>query len=125
MENQEITKQFDIDREQIGNFFKTHAFKIPDFQRDYDWESENSTFLDDLETAFKTKGGTEEYYIGTVISHKDDRGFHQIIDGQQRITSLFILIAAYWIHITKNGAPKKKQKGVEAYLEKVDTESLN
>ncbi len=124
MENQEITKQFDIDREQIGNFFKTHAFKIPDFQRDYDWESENSTFLDDLEAAFKSKGGTEEYYIGTVISHKDDRGFHQIIDGQQRITSLFILIAAYWIHITKNGAPKKKQKGVEAYLEKVDTEEF-
>ena len=29
MENQEITKQFDIDREQIGNFFKTHAFKTP------------------------------------------------------------------------------------------------
>ena len=124
MTNEKVTKQFDIDREQIGNFFKTHSFKIPDFQRDYDWESENSTFLDDLVIAFETKGGTEEYYIGTVISHKDDRGFHQIIDGQQRITSLFILIAAYWLHLSASGAPKKKQKGVEVYLEKVDTDEF-
>ena len=124
MVNDDQQKQFEINRKQVGNLFKTNAFKIPDFQRDYDWDTENTTFLSDIKEALDVGGLREEYYVGTVISHKDDRGFHQVIDGQQRITSLFILIAAYWIHLGKIASTRGKQGGVEVLLVKKDMDDF-
>ena len=77
-----MAKLFEIDRATIGNLFKTSSFQIPDFQRDYDWDGEYSTFIDDILTSYKQED--DEYYIGTVISFKDSNNFSQVIDGQQR-----------------------------------------
>ncbi len=120
MDKETQVKQFEIERTSVGSFFKTHTFKIPDFQRDYDWDDENTTFIDDIVDALRVDGLREEYFIGTVISYKDDRGFHQIIDGQQRLTSLFILIAAYRLFLKKNKETVEKQSAVDDYLIKKD-----
>ena len=113
-----MAKLFEIDRATIGNLFKTSSFQIPDFQRDYDWDGEYSTFIDDIITSYNQQD--DEYYIGTVISFKDNNGFSQVIDGQQRLTSLFILTAAYWIFLGEKKSTVTKQDSVKRILVKDD-----
>ena len=67
---------------------------IPFFQRKYVWEEENwERLLDSLNS------GNSSHYLGSIIiklDQKNDEGFftYLIIDGQQRITTLSILMRA-------------------------------
>jgi|GEM_PF-1663628 len=71
--------------------FKDRKYKYPNFQRAYSWETEQiDTFLDDL----LTKSLKNDYYLGTIYYIKGSNEVIHIIDGQQRITTLFLLINA-------------------------------
>lgn len=70
-------------------------FKVPDYQRPYSWDDERVEQLwDDLKESFEewTKDQTtsEAYFLGSVILIKNDEHF-DIVDGQQRLTTLTIL----------------------------------
>ena len=69
------------------------VFEIPDYQRPYAWEDKHvSRLLEDLHTAWSE---SKEYFMGSVvIAGKPDDRKVRIIDGQQRLTTLFLLIAA-------------------------------
>lgn len=64
---------------------------LPSYQRPYSWsvKSTNTLFIDTYE-AFKD--GINEYRLGSVILHKECSGKYNIVDGQQRLTTLSILI---------------------------------
>jgi len=64
---------------------------LPPYQRPYKWtvKSTNTLFMDTYE-AFKK--GINEYRLGSVILHKVDSGEFFIVDGQQRLTTLSILL---------------------------------
>lgn len=64
---------------------------LPPYQRPYSWsvKSTNTLFKDTYE-AFKD--GINEYRLGSVILHKDNTGKYNIVDGQQRLTTLSILL---------------------------------
>ncbi|MDK2937389.1 MAG: hypothetical protein PWP62_2397 [Eubacteriaceae bacterium] len=64
---------------------------LPSYQRPYSWsvKSTNTLFIDTYE-AFKD--GITEYRLGSVILHKEDSGKYNIVDGQQRLTTLSILL---------------------------------
>jgi hypothetical protein len=64
---------------------------LPSYQRPYSWSirSTNTLFTDTYE-AFKD--GINEYRLGSVILHKDFSGKYNIVDGQQRLTTLSILL---------------------------------
>lgn len=67
---------------------------IPDYQRPYSWGTEHTLqLLDDLEAALD--GETDEpYFLGSVILVKGDASPRaEVIDGQQRLTTLSILFA--------------------------------
>lgn len=65
---------------------------IPEYQRPYVWaEKQINNILDDwLEYKSVKKTNTPLYYLGTIILHKDG-GNLNIIDGQQRITTLLLI----------------------------------
>lgn len=69
------------------------TYEIPVYQRNYAWEKDEITALiQDVYDAFKS--GKEDYYIGTLVSyHKGDRVF-EIIDGQQRLTTIKLILEA-------------------------------
>ena len=69
-----------------------NKYFIPDFQRDYAWEERNlKLLLDDVLVAQKEK--RESYILGSIVLFKkDDR--YVVIDGQQRLTSLKIVLLA-------------------------------
>ena len=74
-------------------------FVIPEYQRPYSWsDDEITTLFDDLwefsierTRIDRTEGAN--YFLGCVVSYEEN-GERQIIDGQQRITSLFLLLRA-------------------------------
>lgn len=64
-------------------------YRIPEYQRPYSWEKEN--FIDligDLTGASET----HEYFLGTVVVHKR-KDIYDVVDGQQRLTTILILLA--------------------------------
>ena len=71
-------------------------FRIPDFQRQYSWHKENcEVFLSDFEEAIKEN---KTHYMGCVFFQQVSRDESVVIDGQQRITTiLLMLIAIYHI----------------------------
>lgn len=73
------------------------SFVIPEYQRPYSWsDDEICTLFDDIWgfSIDRTQpDGAKSYFLGCVVSYTE-RGERQIIDGQQRITSLFLLLRA-------------------------------
>lgn len=80
----------------IGSNNKT-VFKIPPFQRNYEWGQDNcEELLKDIITSYET--GKHHYLSNIVYFESDDstQVFRKliIIDGQQRITTILLLLAA-------------------------------
>lgn len=73
---------------------KDYAFKIPDYQRPYSWQPEQAVqLLQDLRDHMG-RGTEEPYFLGSIVLIKEDhKPEAQIIDGQQRLTTLTILLA--------------------------------
>lgn len=79
-------------------------FIIPEYQRPYMWTDEHiQTLFDDLWEFATTTGGMERngsYFLGSVVSFENENGEREIIDGQQRITSLFLLLRAIYTKLS-------------------------
>ncbi|WP_322986061.1 DUF262 domain-containing protein [Streptomyces sp. S584] len=71
-----------------------YDFRIPDYQRPYAWQAEQAQqLLADLEEAL-LRGDGEPYFLGSLVLVKDSRAAEaDVIDGQQRLTTLTILLA--------------------------------
>ncbi|EJW90483.1 protein containing DUF262 [gut metagenome] len=68
------------------------TYVIPIYQRNYAWEEEEiSALVKDVHDSFR-KNPHAPYYIGTLVTfHRGDR-VYEVIDGQQRLTTLYILL---------------------------------
>lgn len=67
-----------------------HFYRIPSYQRPFSWDDDQ---FEDLISDTTQANWDENYFIGTVVFHQTDSGFNDIVDGQQRFTSLMILFA--------------------------------
>ena len=91
-----VTAKIDADAVLLKDLF-TKFYVIPDFQREYVWKKKQvNQLLEDLYRQFMT-GGPDEYFLGSLVLHQEAEGYH-VVDGQQRITTLYILIAALRDH---------------------------
>ena len=70
-----------------------HQYQIPDFQRPYVWEEQQAeTLVNDLLGAWRTNDG--DYFLGSIVLVQHPSGDDvDIIDGQQRLTTLCILVS--------------------------------
>ncbi len=74
------------------------TYVIPKFQRDYSWESEHWDDLwQDLEDLYTDRENA--HYMGYLVLQTTDQKEHKIIDGQQRITTMSLLIIAILKHL--------------------------
>lgn len=85
----------------IRDIFSNHEFIIPNFQRPYSWEADQCVqLLDDISSSFDdwltdpTK--SPEYFLGSIVVFTDENSnkIWRIIDGQQRLTTLMMLVHA-------------------------------
>jgi uncharacterized protein with ParB-like and HNH nuclease domain len=75
---------------------KNQKFVIPEYQRPYAWSDEQiQTLFDDL-VEYTENNSESTYFLGTIVSYENDNNEQEIIDGQQRITSLFLLLRALY-----------------------------
>lgn len=79
----------------IEEAFRECFYIVPDYQREYVWtDKEVHQLLEDIGEQIDT-GTTREYFIGTVlVSPTEQKNHYEVIDGQQRLTTFFLLLCA-------------------------------
>lgn len=82
---------------------KRSDFLIPDYQRPYAWgEEECATLWDDLysfaipDNDFNRFKDDDEYFLGPIVTFKNSDGKQEVIDGQQRLTTIMLLLRAFY-----------------------------
>ncbi len=123
--------KLNIDQQTIYALFSDRKtnFLIPDYQRPYAWgENECQTLWDDLRIfAFPNDdcnnfdSDRDEYFLGPIVMFKND-GKMEIIDGQQRLTTLMLLLRAFYERYGKMQDEKsvKTSKYIEQCIWKTD-----
>lgn len=123
--------KLNVDQKTIKDLFqdKRADFLIPDYQRPYAWgENECQTLWDDIfNFAIPDDGSTEfdsnsEYFLGPIVTFKNDNGKMEVIDGQQRLTTLMLLLRAFYSkfgHMQDKASIATKQN-IEKCLWKTD-----
>ncbi len=78
----------------VEQAFKECFYVVPDYQREYVWtEIQVSQLLEDIDEQIDSDS---EYFIGTVLVApiKDEEYHYDVIDGQQRLTTIFLILCA-------------------------------
>ena len=79
----------------VEEAFRDCFYIVPDYQREYVWgEKEVQQLLDDINEQIDVSNA-HEYFIGTVlVSPTSQKNHFEVIDGQQRLTTFFLLLCA-------------------------------
>lgn len=83
---------------------------VPDYQREYVWkEDQVITLLEDIKSnALEVEAEDEDpYFIGSIVVYSDHNrlaGKFMLIDGQQRLTTIFLLLCAIKTRLNELGA---------------------
>lgn len=73
-------------------FTEGKKYFIPKYQRPYSWTKDNAEQL--IEDIFNSFSANEkEYFIGSLICIKNDDGIFEVVDGQQRLTTISLILA--------------------------------
>ena len=122
--------KLNVDQKTIKDLFqsKKSDFLIPDYQRPYAWgEAECRTLWDDIFSfAIPDEGKTEfdsnsEYFLGPIVTFRNEEKL-EVIDGQQRLTTLMLLLRAFYSkfgHMQDKASVSTKQN-IEKCLWKTD-----
>jgi hypothetical protein len=87
-----ISQNIHISPKTIGRLLKEERLKVPPSQRSYRWKLEHvDEFFRDIRKAIDEQD--DEYFLGSIVSI-NDRDTILIYDGQQRLATTMILIAA-------------------------------
>jgi hypothetical protein len=116
----EVVRGFKFDPGGIGSIFKAHRLKVPTFQREYAWEADevNQLFTD----LNRAKSENTDHFLGTIVTVRTgSHGQLEIVDGQQRLTTTALLIAAIRDEQINLGQPPKVIESINSeYLGSFD-----
>lgn len=79
----------------VGTYLtNTKQLKVPEYQRSYAWTDDEVVQLwDDLIESIDSK--RTEYFIGPMVLKRPDNGPIELIDGQQRLTTILIIVSIF------------------------------
>ena len=90
-------------------------FIIPVYQRNYDWKKENCKQLfDDLVSVVKEK--KDSHFFWSIVSYAHSRDEVVLIDGQQRITTVSLILIAI-VNALKKGVVTSEDNTLAMRLE--------
>lgn len=98
----------------IKEIFQAEGYSIPNYQRDYAWKDKNFKDLwEDLEEAIEYNKKGQWHFMGimAVAKNEDNKKLYDIIDGQQRTTTIFMLL-----HVLANEQNEKDKQETRKYL---------
>ena len=95
-------------------------FYVPAYQRGYRWKEEVNALLNDIEEI----GEGKEYSLQPVVVRKIGENKYELIDGQQRLTTLYIILKYIKEFLPKNqvkySIEYETRKNSRAFLESID-----
>ena len=98
-------------------------FLIPEYQRPYAWTDDQVlTLFEDL-VEYTNNQNESSYFLGCIVSFSNENKEQEIIDGQQRITTLFLLLRAIHRKLQKMSDSKEKDnfiRQIEPAIWKID-----
>lgn len=102
----------------VDELLKGNTFLIPRFQRAYSWEADHVLeFWSDI-----VKNMSESYFIGSMVVYKVERATLAVVDGQQRLTTITILLCAIR-EALKDIKEVDLAEGLQAYIEQKDRDN--
>ena len=105
----------------LQDLFNNRIFRVPDYQRGYAWEElQIGEFLDDLELLGSTH---QRHYTGTIVLHQppatpivsaEGRSYVEadVVDGQQRLTTIVLLLNEISAALSDRGGASELSKGI-------------
>ncbi|WP_260431152.1 DUF262 domain-containing protein [Burkholderia stagnalis] len=112
---QEISIQLDG----ISNVLKTRRFRVPAYQRSYAWEAEHvEALLADVNDAIKSK--EKEYFLGSIVVTGPVERRYEVVDGQQRLTTVSLLISSIRDRFREEGDHEAETSIRNDFLANVD-----
>lgn len=77
-------------------------YRIPEYQRNYAWTgTEIRQLIEDVRLAHN--GGRPRYFLGNIVTMQAQDGVYEVVDGQQRLTTLMLLISALRVSLGTPG----------------------
>ena len=113
------------ERKSVLDYLSKNRFLIPMYQRPYVWDIEKCEELwNDIVEFFSEEKNTkenEEYFLGSAVMYEDN-GKQNIIDGQQRTTSLSLLVKALYDKASRDKSEdtQKLVSSLESCLWEID-----
>lgn len=119
-------EEIKIDLRGIASVLKDKNSYVPKYQRSYAWKEENvAHFFQDIGTAINT--GATEYFLGSIVISEKEEGRPEIVDGQQRLATTSIILAAmrdYFFGLNTDEGRERAQMIFNEYLAKKDLDTL-
>ena len=121
--------ELNVSHKSISDLFKgikDKKFIIPDYQRAYAWDMEKCDILWNDFINFEKNRNDEnnQYFLGTIVTCKNESKKEiEIIDGQQRITSLFLLLRAFYKkleNMSQNDTTQNLKRQISPCLWEID-----
>lgn len=74
----------------VSDVFANINYLVPIYQRNYAWgETQIEQLIEDIESSID--GSNKSYFLGNLIVNQTDNNVYEVIDGQQRLTTLYLL----------------------------------
>jgi len=103
-------------RKLIGNGL---TYRIPPFQRDYSWtDSEWEDLWTDIVGTVQ-EGGEPAHYMGYLVLQSQDEKAFDVIDGQQRLTTLSLVVLAVLKNLQRLIEDKKNPEANQRRLDQI------
>lgn len=103
---------------EIQELLRGTFFKIPRFQRAYSWETDE---VEDFWTDI-VENQDANYFIGSVVAYIVDKPMVGLVDGQQRFTTITIILSAIREKFKELGEDELA-RGVQNYIEGQDADN--
>lgn len=107
----------------IGRVLRDHRVAVPPNQREYSWLDEHiSTLFQDFANAIANNQAT--YFLGTIVLTRGEGEVPEVSDGQQRLATTTILLAAIRDHFARKGDNLRVQS-MQPFLMEIDLASTD
>jgi len=110
-----MASEITFTREGIANLLHTGRFTVPKYQREFKWEEDHVRELfEDIENALEEE--EPEYFLGSIVISSSDPERPEIVDGQQRLATISILMAAIRDYYDSSGDEETARYVEKEYL---------
>ncbi len=103
-----LFKSEDLSIDAVFNNF----FVVPDYQREYVWqEKQVAQFFADIFDSFDSTDPNAEYFIGSIVTCERPDQTLELIDGQQRLTTIYLFLCVLRYRLERDGEHIQKLLG--------------